>query len=343
MSINPLLTNYNTLSSGSLFIPSSGTGGGGGGGGPAISSFGKLYASSIVLAPTDGTGRAIEIQSDPSINQGAILFTDSTGVSNLYSLLTQYNGAADQYDLAIDSLSAAASGNLIFGNFNGSINAPNMDLNISTINGAKVQSGAGAVLSVASSAFKDVLVNPSTGNVALQLGTKQGLCPPVAANPYTFTTNNSVANAGIVFDFNNGTNPGYGFDLASLGPGWYQIYIDNFLIQLAQSGTNIAYPGSVIQHFIEAGTVGDTPDAAIDHTPILVTSGNTMYPQSVSKSVRGVFYQPAALGTCTVLRLKAYFNSSDGAGSGTTGTWSYGPSGSLGNGRVILSPLLNAP
>lgn len=357
MSINQLLTNYNNLSSGTLFIPSSGSGNGGGGGtGIGISTFNALYASTFIANTTgtaipDSIGLTIQASENSDPPQGLIQFQTSASQA-AYNLNVSLNGVSSKYDMILQYSSAVATGNLNFGGSMTGIVASNANMLVSSINGLAIPTGDPAVQSITTNTIQSFsTIGATVGDVVLTLGTKAAIIPPGDYPAFTFQTQNSENNSGAVINLNFDTNGGTGGWRASqLGPGYYFFSIPNLSIKIAQntfgeSFTSAAIPGSVLQHFI---LVGNSATSQLTKCylesyilqPIPATDFGLLYAQTTVMNLQGIIYSPAALGTWNTLELRCYFNGPTGTFQ-ANGAWSYsGPPDSYAANQAILLPLL---
>lgn len=308
-----------------------GTGSGGGGTYPANAQF-----STISINPTSGVGITL---GDNGNGYSAIYFNNNANTTD-YVLQTQptANPAIKTMTLTANP---ATSDSGISGTTVTTLGFPNANLNISTINGVVPGgAGGGAVDSVNGSAFKSIVASPDIGAVQLSLGALHGAFP---------ITTLGVVNLSVPNSFVDIVQLGTSFPLSTFSPGWYSIIIPQMSVCVAQfpvgtPNVSAVYPGASIQYQIVCGQTGGQTSTSAIHNYVLVPANNTLlYAQTTPTTMVGMFYNPAALGSCNTLKLTAYYNPPDASGVTAVGYVSHSsPTPTTPGNNVVVIPLLSA-
>lgn len=315
---------------------------GGSSGGAPIAIFSDVVCSTITCAPTTATA-GVKVQGNPVNGSADVLFT-SPNVSTLFQMSAVYNGSAQKYDFKLYADPTNTTG--IF-NMPGikKINFPagQGNLNISTINGQPPLVGTSVVTSVSSDNFSSIVCTTNAGAVTCSLGAKSASLGGGTTSVFNFQTQTNTSVSGII---SNLTTP---LGVTTLTPGWYNITFNGVQLFVAstQTGTplsSIAYPGSLIEHFVQVNTSLGTNTCYLQSTPVVPNPalGFVVYPQSTFLNLTGSIYIPAG-ATIETMYLRTYFNTTEGSSGLTiTGSWCYNIPTSSPENWVTLQKVLKA-
>lgn len=316
---------------------------GGSGGGAPIAIFSDIVCSTITCAPTSNLLSAVGIRANPVQNSADVLFT-SPAADTLFQMSAIYNGSAEKYDFKLYANPTNTTG--VF-NMPGitQINFPagQGNLNISTINGQPPLVGTSVVTSVSSDNFSSIVCTTTGGAVTCRLGAEAASLGGGTTSVFNFNTQINPATSGII---SNLTTP---LNVTTLQPGWYNITFNGVQLFLAetQTGTplsSIAYPGSLIEHFIQVNTSLGTSICYLQSSPVVPNPvlGFEVYPQSTFLNLTGSIYVPAGAAVETMY-LRTYFNTTEGsAGLTIIGNWCYNIPNSSPENWVTLQKVLKA-
>jgi hypothetical protein len=179
--------------------------------------------------------------------------------------------------------------------------------------------------------------------VTCSLGAKAASLGGGTTSVFNFQTQTNTSVSGII---TNLTTP---LAVTTLTPGWYNITFNGVQLFLAetQTGTplsSIAYPGSLIEHFVQVNTSLGTSTCYLQSTPVVPNPalGFIVYPQSTFLNLTGSIYIPAG-ATIETMYLRTYFNTTEGSSGLTiTGSWCYNIPNTSPENWVTLQKVLKA-
>ena len=319
-----------------------------------------IVASTITLGATStAAGGKITVLPGGVASYAALAFRNQTDIFNTFALQSGFNQGTNQYFTTItQDTGVGNSGLLNITNFE-NINAPTLNLNISTINGV-VPGGGTAVpdpsfstitLATGGSIFADAAnMNISSINGAAPAAPPTYVRAAESTATILFNTSGSGAtsisanfNANIaspnqttapVGNFGINVAPGSGIDVlnpvwqtlpaGALDPGYWSITIP-VTLQLAQNpvGTpaiTSVTPGTNITHAIICGDIDNQTVTPLLSVAVVPSATGAVSVNSVSLLLQGVFFNPAASVT-TVFKLRAW--APVPTGGTNSGSWTY--------------------